>query len=125
MTQSPLKKSPDLESIVPDLEEAIALMIQIERDAAVAWLKAVNQKARELDGWYTSNQHIPNERLDPLIRRYAADDIAEYKELAKANPVRWYLQQRLYKEETAKSPLSQVQNSPIDEKPKMRQLEMF
>lgn len=184
------------EAIIRDLEEAIDLMQQLDvnkREATDAWVKAVNQKARQLDAYYTSNPHIPNEQLDPLVAQFAADEIAEYKELAKATPVEWhqsqkylqvvYVNQRvfvphcneagtvrkignngfevdvmldsgeylqthrkfiepinsqtptkylesssrkpLYKEETAKAPLIQVQNSPTDEAPKMRQLELF
>jgi predicted RNA methylase len=118
------------ETIIRDLEEAIDLMKQIhevnKREATTAWVKALNDKARRLDAHYTLNQHIPNERLDAIVPIIAADEIREWKELAKTDPVEWYQQQNTtIEEETVKPPLHQVQNSPIDEKPKLRQLEMF
>lgn len=101
------------ETIIRDLEEAIGLMKQIndanEREASDAWLKAVNDTARELDAITLANRHksnadhqvlvtVTDEQLDNAGYSKAVGEYRDlhnqWKELAKADPVEWYQQQK-------------------------------
>jgi hypothetical protein len=118
---SALKSERFSESIIGDLEEAMDLMKQLDLNTEKPQGLVIGQPVT-----------IPALSQTGIVRRISNDGHAvdvmlksgQYMQTS-AKYISPSSTQPLYKEETVKIPLQQVRNSPTDEKPKMRQLEMF
>jgi hypothetical protein len=116
---SALKSERFSEAIIGELEEAIDLMKQLDLNTEKPQGLVIGQPVT-----------IPALSQTGIVRRVdgRAVDVmlksGQYLQTA-VQYVAPSSTQPLYKEETPKFPLQQVQNSLVNEKPKMRQLDMF